>query len=97
MPDDRKQKILATTNQAYAVGKATMGNPLSLGDLHELRHDTLVIVGGDTAPRDRKTAELVHEHIPSSRITVIDGASHMSPGSHPSEVAHAIEVHLAAG
>lgn len=97
MPEDRKQKILATTKQAYAVGKAIMGNPLKLDDLHDLPHETLMIMGGETAPRDRRTAELVHENIPNCRVTVIDGASHMSPGSHPAEIANAIESHLAAG
>jgi pimeloyl-ACP methyl ester carboxylesterase len=94
MSDEKKQRILATTDQAYAAGKAIKGNPLKLCDLHRLRCTTMMVVGDQSPARHRRTAELIRDHIPGCSMTVIPGASHMSPGSHPTEIAAVIDRHF---
>jgi pimeloyl-ACP methyl ester carboxylesterase len=94
MADEKKQRILATTDQAYAVGKAIKGNSLKLSDLHRLRCTTMMVVGDQTPARHRRTAEVIRDHIPGCSMTVIPGASHMSPGSHPTDIAAIIDRHF---
>jgi pimeloyl-ACP methyl ester carboxylesterase len=94
MPEEKKQRILATTAQAYAVGQATRRNPLKLSELHSLRCKTMMIVGDQTSARHRRTAEIVRDHIPGCVMAVIPHASHMSPGSHPTEIAAEIDGHF---
>lgn len=90
----KQSRLLATTTQAYAVGRASMQNTLALPDLDNFRPKTMVIVGSETPLRFRTTADLVRAHIPDCELTVISGAGHMSPGSHPADVAAAINRHL---
>lgn len=94
MPDEKKQRILGTTMQAYAVGKATKGNSLKLADLRSFNHATMMIVGDKSPPRHRRTAEILRDHIPGCALTIIPGAAHMSPGSHPCEIADVIDKHF---
>lgn len=92
-PEKRRQ-LLATTTQAYAVGRASMGNRLKLADLAAFHPATRMLVGSETPLRFRTTAELVSAHIPGCALDVISGAGHMSPGSHPGEIATAIDAHF---
>jgi pimeloyl-ACP methyl ester carboxylesterase len=94
MPDDKRQRILATTNQAYAAGKAIKHNDLRLDELRSLRCRTIMVAGEQTPARHRRTAEIVCNHIPGCVMTRIPGANHMSPTSHPAEVASIIDHHF---
>jgi pimeloyl-ACP methyl ester carboxylesterase len=94
-PDEKKQRILATTDQAYAAGKAIINSMLKLAELRSLRCPTTMIVGELTPIRHRRTAEIVNDYIPGCTMLTIPGASHMAPASHPIEVAAIIDRHLA--
>ena len=96
MPDDRRQKTLANTDQAFRVGIATANNPLRLRDFSLLDVPLLIVYGDQTTPRDRATALALAAAAPRSEVETIRGAGHMSPGSHPKEIAQAIKRQLCA-
>lgn len=55
----------------------------------------LVMTGGETRAAPRRMSELMVEALPRATHRVISGAGHMSPLTHPVEVAGAIADHIA--
>jgi len=68
-------------NQAHALGTYDV-----LNDLHKIEKGTLII----TAEKDRQTPKImnekIHEEIPNSKLTVIEGVGHDAPKEKAPEV-----------
>ncbi len=56
---------------------------------------TLVVCGGGTTAPERRVTEILCDEIPECRYEVIPDAEHMSPLTHPDEVARLIDQQLA--
>ena len=61
-----------------------------LDRLHEISCPTLVIAGKSDKLRSLAEATELHEGIPGSELTVIDGTGHMIPMEAPASLAEAI-------
>ena len=53
-----------------------------------------VVCGEKTTAPDKRVTELLRENLPNARYVLIPGAEHMSPLTHPAEVAAIIKLHL---
>ncbi len=82
------------TDAAVSAYHANLNHDTALDECHGIRVPTLVLVGARTAPRYRRMTELVAEHVPGARLEILPEAGHMSPLTHPEEMAAAIERHL---
>ena len=63
-------------------------------DLEGIDVPALVLVGEDTRKAPKRMSELMVEALPRATHRVISGAGHMSPLTHPAEVARAIASHV---
>jgi pimeloyl-ACP methyl ester carboxylesterase len=67
-----------------------------LSDYTSVTAPTLLIVGGNTRAPARAVVDMLSAALPNTTMTVLKGAGHMSPFTHPSEVNRLIAGHLAA-
>lgn len=94
LPESTKERLLAGTASGVAAFHSNLTNPTSIDDLHRIHIPTLVLCGENTTTPDRRTTEIVREHIPGCRYVTIPAADHMSPMSHPEFIANAIHDHI---
>lgn len=94
MAPEVKGRFLATTSTVVEGFQSNLMNPTTRSELSRVRTRTLVLCGSKTTLPDRRVSEIVRDHIPGAQYRVIDGAEHMSPLSHPKEVAQYIERHV---
>jgi pimeloyl-ACP methyl ester carboxylesterase len=87
---------LPIKSRAYFVGIAEavadgygslLSKPTTLGDIRGLSVPTLIMCGATTTTSDRRISEILRDTIPDCRYATIPGAAHMSPLTHPNEVA----------
>ena len=97
LPEPSRERFRATTESTVAGFKSNLSNPTSLEDLEQLSLPTLVVCGEKTTVPDRRLTEILRDHIPRCRYEVVPGAEHMSPLSHPTLIAEAVERHINAG
>lgn len=67
----------------------------SRDDLRAQAIPALLIKGGQTLPSMHRVCDIVAQSLPDCRYHTIDGAGHMSPFTHASEVAPLVWCHLA--
>jgi pimeloyl-ACP methyl ester carboxylesterase len=67
-----------------------------LSDYASITAPTLLIVGGKTRAPARAVVDMLSSTLPNAAMTVLKGAGHMSPFTHPAEVNRLIAGHLAA-
>jgi len=99
---DHQALLVATVIEQVAAGPAHLvghsygglNNPTSLQDVRQIGLPTLVMCGEKTTPPDRRVTEILREQMPRCRYTVIPGADHMSPLSHPEFIANAVRDHV---
>ena len=94
LPSDARAKLRGRTAQLCAAFRANSSNPTTLADCRALTCPTLILCGGETRPPAQRVTEILAREIPGARRTVIPGTGHMSPLTHPAEVAAAIADHL---
>ena len=94
LSQEKRQTFIAMSDAARNKYDALHQNPTSSADLGRLDLPTLVLWGSETAPHDVRLCQVALETIPGSRGEAIPGASHVSPMSHPEEVAAALARHL---
>ena len=85
-----QEKILGGTAQALSVAVATIKNSLRLTDFRSMASPSLVVCGDRTTPRDAATAKALQSVVPGCASAVVEGSGHMSPGTHPRELAEII-------
>ncbi len=97
MREDARAKLLARGPKMMCEVAAVDADEAPALAYAGLELPTLVISGGDTRPSSRRVCELVSEAIPGAQHAEIPGAGHLSPLSHPNEVAALIAGHVRAG
>jgi pimeloyl-ACP methyl ester carboxylesterase len=89
-----KIRFVSDTESTVEAFQSNLNNTISLRELRDLSIPTLVMCGEKTTLPDRRVTEILREHIRNCQYTVIPGAEHMSPLSHPEFVATAIRQHV---
>ena len=94
LPDEAKAGLLAMTKTGIGTSYGNLSHQTTLGECKNIEIPALVLCGERTPAFHRRMAEIVAEHLPESRMTIIPGAGHLSPITHPEPVAKAIASHL---
>ncbi len=94
-PEASRARFLGLTRPTVDAFKSNLSNPITLADCRKITVPTLVVCGSDTTGPERRVTEILKEEIPHCSYEVIPGAEHMSPLTHPDEVARLIQQHLA--
>ncbi|MFM8536293.1 MAG: alpha/beta fold hydrolase, partial [Acidimicrobiia bacterium] len=74
---------------------SNLNNRTTLANCRAIAMPVTLVCGGATTPPDRRTTEIVRDTIPGAHFETIAEAGHMSPLSHPREVARLVREHLA--
>jgi pimeloyl-ACP methyl ester carboxylesterase len=69
---------------------------MKLSDYANVTAPTLLMVGSKTRVPARAVVDMLSTVLPNATVTVLKGAGHMSPFTHPSEVNRLIAGYLAA-
>jgi pimeloyl-ACP methyl ester carboxylesterase len=94
MSDKSKARFLAQSHQTKEGFISNLNNHTTLAECREIAVPTTVVCGAETTAPDRRTTELLSDAIPGSRYEFIQGAAHMSPLTHPAEVARLVREHV---
>jgi pimeloyl-ACP methyl ester carboxylesterase len=95
-PEKFKAAITATIHKVALEFMIITEADKKLSDYAGVTVPTLLIVGGTTRAPTRAVVDLLGAILPNANVTVLKGAGHMSPFTHPSEVNRLIAGHLAA-
>ena len=94
-PERFKSAITATIPKVALEFGIIVEAPTTLEDYAEITAPTLLIEGGKTRAPTRAVVDLLGERAAECHVTVLKGAGHMSPFTHPDEVSRLILDHLA--
>ncbi|MGH6826950.1 alpha/beta fold hydrolase [Methyloceanibacter sp.] len=95
-PETFKAAITATIGKVALEFMILIEAGARLSDYAGATAPTLLIVGGKTRAPARAVVDMLSATLPNADMTVLKGAGHMSPFTHPSEVNRLIAGHLAA-
>jgi pimeloyl-ACP methyl ester carboxylesterase len=95
-PEKFKAAITATIHKVALEFMILIEAGTRSSDYASVTAPTLLIVGGKTRAPARAVVDLLSQALPNATMTVLKGAGHMSPFTHPSEVNRLIAGHLAA-
>jgi pimeloyl-ACP methyl ester carboxylesterase len=95
-PEKFKAAITATIHKVALEFIIVIESNARLGDYAVVEAPTLLIAGGKTRAPARAVVDMLGTTLPNAEVTVLKGAGHMSPFTHPSEVNRLIAGHLAA-
>ncbi len=95
-PEKFKAAITATIRKVALEFMILIEAGTRLSDYAGVTAPTLLIVGGKTRAPSRAVIDMLSQALPNATVTVLKGAGHMSPFTHPSEVNRLIAGHLAA-
>ena len=73
---------------------ALLSNPTTLEDCRKLEIPATVLCGECTMEVERRLSEIIAKLIPDCRYKIIKGAGHLSPITHPKEVAKELKNHF---
>jgi pimeloyl-ACP methyl ester carboxylesterase len=94
LSDKARSRFLSMSRNTKEGFLSNLNNHTSLGDCHSVNVQTTVVCGAETTAPDRRTTELLKDAIQGAAYHVIPGAGHMSPFTHPAEIAHIVTSHL---
>lgn len=94
LSDERRRGFLAQTAQARDTLYSNLNNPTTLAECGAIGAPMTIACGETTTSADRRTTEVLRDAVPAARYEIIAGAGHMSPLSHPQEVARLVRAHL---
>lgn len=95
MSDKSKARFLAQSERVREGFISNLNHRMSLADCGSIRIPVSILRGATTTATDRRISELVHAAIPQAHYEVIPEAGHMSPFTHPLEIARLVREHLA--
>jgi pimeloyl-ACP methyl ester carboxylesterase len=95
-PEKFKAAITATIHKVALEFMIVIESNARLGDYAVVEAPTLLIAGGKTRAPARAVVDMLGATLPNAEVTVLKGAGHMSPFTHPSELNRLIAGHLAA-
>jgi pimeloyl-ACP methyl ester carboxylesterase len=94
MSDKAKARFLAQSHQTKEGFISNLNNDTTLAECRAIAVPTTVVCGADTSEPYRRTTELLRDAIPGCHYELIHGAAHMSPFTHPEQVARIVCEHL---
>jgi pimeloyl-ACP methyl ester carboxylesterase len=94
LSDRRRQEFLDQSAQAREAVLSNLNNRTTLAECGAISAPITVACGGATSAPDRRVSEILRDAT-DARYEVIAGAGHMSPLSHPAEVARIVRDHMA--
>jgi pimeloyl-ACP methyl ester carboxylesterase len=92
--EESRAKLLAVARQTADAFRSNLNNPTTLSDCRSIAAPTLVICGEETTTPERRVSLILKDAIPGCHYEIVEGAGHMSPFTHPDDVAVLIEAHL---
>jgi pimeloyl-ACP methyl ester carboxylesterase len=95
-PEKFKAAVTATIRKVALEFMILREAGTRLSDYASITAPALLIAGGKTRAPARAVVDMLDATLPNVRMTVLRGAGHMSPFTHPSEVNRLIAGHLAA-
>ncbi|HWM31655.1 MAG TPA: alpha/beta hydrolase [Methyloceanibacter sp.] len=95
-PERFKAAIAATIPKVALEFTIAINAPTTLQDYAKIAAPTLLIAGGKTRASARTVVDLLAGALPNAAVTILKGAGHMSPFTHPDEINRLILDHLAA-
>jgi lipase len=95
LSDKRRALFLAQSRQVRESFISNLNNRTTLAECRAIRAPMTVACGGETTAPDRRTSEVLRDAVAAAHHEVMAGAGHMSPLTHPAEVARIIREHLA--
>lgn len=90
-PEMRAGFLSASPIERWAV---LFSNPTTIAELRQVHAPTLVLCGETTTPPERRMCEVIADAMPCAALETIRGAGHMSPMTHPKEIASKIAIHI---
>jgi len=93
-PEKTQTRFLGQSVATYQAFESNLANPTTLSDCRTMSLPVTVVCGEMTTAPDRRVTELLRDTLPNARYVMIPDAEHMSPLTHPAEVAAIIETHL---
>jgi pimeloyl-ACP methyl ester carboxylesterase len=90
-----KSAIAATIPKVALEFSIAIDAPTRLQDYAAITAPTLLIAGGRTRAPTRAVVDLLAQTLPSAKLTILKGAGHMSPFTHPAQLNRLILDHLA--
>jgi pimeloyl-ACP methyl ester carboxylesterase len=94
MPEAMRDSIVQTRPQVAAEWRLMFALHDDLDTIAGIHTPTLLICGGRTRKPARRVMEKIRSALPEAHYLEIPDAGHMSPLSHPAEVADAIRAHI---
>jgi pimeloyl-ACP methyl ester carboxylesterase len=89
-----RYRFLSMTRETADAYRSNLNNPTTLQDLQAVVVPTLLMCGARTTETYRRICRIVGDHLPACTSRELDGAGHMSPLTHPEQVARAIGRHV---
>jgi pimeloyl-ACP methyl ester carboxylesterase len=93
-PEKRRPAIASAMRKVKGEWNAIFTEPTPLAAFAKLAVDTHFLVGSESPASTKGVARLLTGTLPRVTRTVIDGAGHMGPITHPDQVNAAIEAYL---
>ena len=89
-PPQRREAFLAAQQARGDLWHVLLDDVLTLDALAGVTAPVQVIEGSQTSAVDHAICDVVRRHLPHSRHTLIEGAGHMIPLTHPEPLTHAL-------
>jgi pimeloyl-ACP methyl ester carboxylesterase len=93
-PEVRARFLASSPIERWAV---LFSNPTTIDDVRRIQVPTLVLCGENTTEAERRMCEIIAGAAPSATLSTLAAAGHMSPITHPREVAGRIAEHISKG
>ena len=97
LPAHIRERLLQTAEGIVDGWRALLADPTTLAELNAMTLPTLVLGGDRTHKTLERIAQIAAAEIPGASLTIIPGAGHMAPLTHPIPVAEALAAHLEGG
>jgi pimeloyl-ACP methyl ester carboxylesterase len=90
-PEVRASFLAASPIERWAV---LFSNPTTIDDVRRVQVPTLVLCGENTTAPERRMCEIIADATPHVTLGMLPAAGHMSPITHPKEVAGRVSKHI---
>jgi pimeloyl-ACP methyl ester carboxylesterase len=95
MSDKARARVLVQSKQTKEGFISNLNNKTTLAECRRISVPTTLVCGAETTLPDRTTTELLRDTIARCHYETIPGAGHMSPFTHPEQVAEIARQHVA--
>jgi pimeloyl-ACP methyl ester carboxylesterase len=93
LSDEARQRLIDQTDGIVDAFRSNLSNPITLANCQHITVPTLIVCGAKTTAPERRVTEILRDEIPNCVYEIIPDAEHMSPLTHPAEVATLIRRH----